>query len=165
MRMAHTNSAAARSMVRRVSAISAPPPSHRSEPTAEARKLETSSVPKPRALVCRRPPTVASTARIATGTNITAGASCGCSTGRCGVGADADREKHVADLAHRRVREDALDVGLDDGDAGREKGSHRADDGNGAMRVNGYVVDGMHAADEVDACGDHGRGMDQGADG
>src|SRR5207245_2639061 len=34
-----------------------------------------------------------------------------------------------------------------------------------AVRVDGDVVDRMQAADEIDAGGDHGRGMDQGADG
>ena len=81
-----------------------------------------------------------------------------------GVRADADGKEHVADLAHRGVGQHALDVGLHEGDGGREKRRDCADDRDRAMGVNGHVVDGVHAPDEVDAGGDHGRGMDEGAD-
>ncbi len=79
------------------------------------------------------------------------------------VGTEADGQEHVADLAHGRVGQHALDVGLDDGDGRCEQGRHGADDRHGVVGVGGDVVDGVHARDEVDARGDHGRGVDEGA--
>ena len=79
------------------------------------------------------------------------------------VGPDADGEEHVADLAHRRVGEHPLDVDLDDRDCRSEQGGDRADDRNRGMRVRGYVVQRMHPPHEIDAGGDHGCGVDQGA--
>src|SRR5207248_81253 len=71
----------------------------------------------------------------------------------------------VADLAHRRVGEHALDVGLDDGDRRGEQCRDRAGDRHRVAGDQGDVVDGVHAADEVDAGGDHGRRVDEGAHG
>ena len=78
------------------------------------------------------------------------------------VGANSDRQEHVPDLAHGRVGEHPLDVGLHDGDGGCEQRGDRADDRDGCVGVNGDVVDGVHAADEVDAGRDHRGRVDQG---
>ncbi len=78
-----------------------------------------------------------------------------------GVGADADRHDHIADLAHRRVREHALDVELDAADGRREQRGDAADDRDDLRRRRRVVVDGMRARDEIDARGHHGRGVDE----
>ena len=84
---------------------------------------------------------------------------------RAAVGADAERQEHVAELGDRRVGEHLLDVVLDDGDRRREerrqpRRSRRSRaDASGACR---YEPD--MRAHQVDARGHHGRGMDQRGD-
>src|SRR5258708_236304 len=54
------------------------------------------------------------------------------SRGKC---SHADTYHHVADLAYRRIREHALDIGLDDRDGRREERRERADYRNDLHRV------------------------------
>ena len=74
--------------------------------------------------------------------------------------ANAEREEHVAELRHRRVREHALDVVLHQGDGGCENRSDCADDGHrlhGCGRKNKQSIRPRH---HVHARRHHGCGMD-----
>ncbi len=81
------------------------------------------------------------------------------------VGGDSAGQKHVAELGDGGVGENALDVVLDDADAGGKDGGERADDGDDAEGVGGAVEEDVGAGDHVDAGGDHGGGVDEGRDG
>ncbi len=81
-----------------------------------------------------------------------------------GIGADADRREHVAELADGRVRENLLDVVLRDADGrGEERRQH-------PIVATNSIVSGRHreeevqARDHVDARSDHRRRVDQRAD-
>ena len=80
------------------------------------------------------------------------------------VGGDRDAQHHVADLRDRGVRDHALEVGDGQRHRGGEQQRGAADDrahvGGGGRELEQRV----HARDQVDAGGDHRRGVDQGAD-
>ena len=83
---------------------------------------------------------------------------------RVHAGAEADGQEHVADLADRRVGEHPLEVVLAAAaDAAVEQGDGADDDHSGAGRLRD-VEDGCRAGDQVDAGGDHRRGVDEGRD-
>ena len=78
-----------------------------------------------------------------------------------GEGADAHRREHVPELRHGRVREDALDVVLNQADRrGHQRGedAHNRDNRHHFRRVR--EEDGI-AAEHVDTGGDHRRRVDQ----
>ena len=77
---------------------------------------------------------------------------------------DPDAEEHVADLRHRRVRDHALDVGLDERDQPGDEERQRADAGRDQLDRPRLLEDDVRARDEVDAGGDHRRRVDEGAD-
>ncbi len=81
-----------------------------------------------------------------------------------GERADADAQEHVAELADRGVGQHLLDVVLNEGDARREQRRRRADEGHREHDRGAQHEDARHAADQVDASGDHGGGVDQRAD-
>jgi hypothetical protein len=77
----------------------------------------------------------------------------------------ADCEEHVADLAHGRVRDDALDVRLDERDQPGEQDRDAAEDPGEVLDVRRELEEHVGAGDEVDAGRDHRRRMDEGGDG
>lgn len=84
---------------------------------------------------------------------------------RCAPVADCQGARHVAELADGRVGEDAFDVVLGEGgEPGpdhRDGGHHGEDD----ERRAGGREDGQQTGHEVDADGDHRRGVDERGDG
>ena len=76
-------------------------------------------------------------------------------------GADAAGEEHVAQLAHRRVRQHTLDVVLNQADRCGQERRQRTDDGHDEHRVRRQRVDGGRARHHVDAGRHHRCGMDQ----
>ena len=80
-----------------------------------------------------------------------------------GEGADAAAEKHVAQLADRRIRQHPLDVGLHQGNAGGEQCRERANARHHVHRNRRQQVQRLAAHHHVNARGDHRRGVDQGA--
>ena len=81
------------------------------------------------------------------------------------VRSDARADEHVADLAHRRVRDHALDVPLDERDDAREEQRREPEQRREMLNVGRGLEDGVRAADQVHARRDHRRGVDQGRDG
>ena len=79
-------------------------------------------------------------------------------------GPDAAGEEHVAELAHRRVGEHALDVVLDEADRGGEDRRRGAHDRDRRHRVRRVSVDRGGAGDHVDAGGHHRGRVDQRGD-
>ena len=80
-------------------------------------------------------------------------------------GADPERGEHVAELAQRRIREDALDVGLRQRDRRREDCREDPDPGDDDHRLRCVPEERVHAGDEVDAGINHRRRVDERGDG
>ena len=80
------------------------------------------------------------------------------------VRADPGSEEHVADLRHRRVRDHAFDVPLHERDHARHDDRDPAQDRREMLHVGCGLEDRMRPNDEVDACRDHGGGVDESRD-
>ena len=82
------------------------------------------------------------------------------------VGAYAQSGEHVAKLRDRREGQHPFDVGLRHGDDCRKQRRKRPDHGDEVQRSSrAREHQRIHANNQVHTGGDHGRGMDQGADG
>jgi hypothetical protein len=81
------------------------------------------------------------------------------------VRGDRDAHHHVADLRDRRVGDHALEVGLNERDRPGEQQRGAADDRADVRGRRRQLEQRVHARDQVDAGGDHRRGMDEGGDG
>ena len=75
--------------------------------------------------------------------------------------AGAGRGHHVAELRHRRVREDALDVVLHARQRRRQQGREGADPTDERQDVGDEGEERLRAGDHEHAGGDHRRGVDQ----
>ena len=78
------------------------------------------------------------------------------------IGADTRHEEHVAKLGTGRIGDHALDIVLRHTNRGRIERGHRTHDGDHACGVECVLIDRRQEADEIDACGHHGGGVDQG---
>ena len=81
------------------------------------------------------------------------------------VGADSAGQEHIAELRDGGVGEDALDIVLNQTDAGGEECGGGSDSGDPGERVGGTIEQGVAARDHVDTGGDHRRGVDEGGNG
>ena len=79
--------------------------------------------------------------------------------------AGAEGDEHVAELADRGIREHPLEIVLHRGDEGSNERRRRPDDRHHRQRPGATDEQRRRAGDEVDAGGDHRRGVDQGAGG
>jgi hypothetical protein len=77
------------------------------------------------------------------------------------VRADPRREEHVSELTDGRVGQHTLDVPLANSDSGREDGRQGSNPRDKHTRRLGVVKERIHAHDQVDAGGHHGRGVNQ----
>ena len=82
----------------------------------------------------------------------------------CGVRAEADRREHVAELAHGRVREHALDVGLHEADRGGEDRRRSADPRDDLQRRPRALEERVAPRHHVDASRHHRRRVDERGD-
>ena len=73
-------------------------------------------------------------------------------------------EEHVADLRHRRIRDHALDVRLHERDEAGDEQRDRTEPGGEVGDRRRLLEDRVRPSDQVDAGGDHRRGVDQGRD-
>ena len=80
------------------------------------------------------------------------------------VGAGADGHDHVADLRHRRVGDDPLEVAHHEPDRAGHEQRHRADDHPDRRRGARELEERVQARDEVDAGGHHRRRVDERGD-
>ena len=76
----------------------------------------------------------------------------------------AERDRHVAELRQRRVRDDALDVVLDDAQDPEKQRAGRADHGDEAQCGVGELEQRAHPRDHEDAGRHHRRRVDQRGD-
>ena len=83
---------------------------------------------------------------------------------RVAVRPDPGREEHVADLRHRRVGDDALDVPLHERDDAGDEQRDRAEDRREVLDVGRGLEDRARADEEVDAGRHHRRRVDQRGD-
>ena len=81
-----------------------------------------------------------------------------------GVRGHAAGQEHVSQLRNRGVSQNALDVSLRQAHGGGKDRGDAADDGDNLQRMRRQIKDGMRAGNHVNACGDHGRGVNQGGD-
>ena len=81
---------------------------------------------------------------------------------RDGESADPGGEEHITELGNGRVGEDLLDVVLHQGDGGSENGGYAADYRNDHHGGRTEPEENVAASNDVDAGGDHRRGVDQG---
>ena len=77
---------------------------------------------------------------------------------------DSASQKHVAELADRRVGENFLDVGLNEADCGSEESCSAADCGNDDQRGFRMLEENVRARDNVDSRSHHRGCVNQGAD-
>ena len=75
--------------------------------------------------------------------------------------ADAEREKHVTQLAHGRVSEDALDIVLHESDRCREERRDGPNNGDNRHRLRRHLINEVAASNHIDARGYHRCGVDQ----
>ena len=83
---------------------------------------------------------------------------------RARVRAKPRGEEHVADLRHRRVGDDALDVDLDECDQPGEQDGRSTEAGGKILDARRRLEDRRRAHEQVDAGGDHRRRVDERAD-
>ena len=79
----------------------------------------------------------------------------------CAEGTHAHREEHQAELRDRGIRQDALDVVLDQADRARHQRRQRPDDRNDQHRLRRVAEEHRVPADHVDARRHHRRRVDQ----
>ena len=75
--------------------------------------------------------------------------------------AHAKRHEHVADLAHRRIGQNALDVGLRQRREGRDQKRQQAHHCDDVLGVHRFQIEPLHSGDEIDASGHHRGGVNQ----
>ncbi len=81
-----------------------------------------------------------------------------------GIRTDATGQEHISQLADGRIRQDALDIVLDQGDRCGEQRGKDSDKSDGCHRRRRQPKQGARAGDHVHARGHHCGRMDQGAD-
>ena len=72
----------------------------------------------------------------------------------------AEREEHVANLAHGGVSEHAFDIGLHQRGEACQHQRYRPDDPHQMQDFRGHQEQAMRARNQIDTGGDHGRGVD-----